>query len=248
MIPYLHLEPVSFGSFTFYPWGFFVALGAIVGITISYFEAKRRDLEAEIIFDLAFWVILGTLIGARLFHVLFYEPSYYLSFPLEILKLWQGGLSSLGGFFGAFLAGFCYLKKQKLDLFSWADIAIYGLPLAWGIGRIGCFLTHQHLGLESHFFLAVNRPEGPRLEMSLLEAIVSFFLFFYFYLVRNRQLFAGFYFVNFLIIYGLSRFLLDFLRLDIRYFGLTPAQYGCLIFLLLGGYLYFRKIRNRFSV
>jgi len=245
MIPYLHLPIFSLGPITVHTWGFFVSLGFLVGLLLARHEAKRRGLATEKVVDLCFWIIIGALFGARLSHVLFYEPSFYLARPLEILKVWQGGLSSFGGFFGAILVGWLYLKKQKLNFLQWADVIIFGLPLGWGIGRLGCFLTHLHPGVKSNFFLAVNFPDGPRLEMGLLEAIFSLLFFGYFLLMRRRPRWRGFYLINFALIYGVWRFFADFLRaqdigggVDARYLGLTPAQYGSLIFIVVGLWLW----------
>lgn len=247
MIPYLHIPVISIGPIAIHTWGLFVSLGFLVGLWLARQEAKRRGLATGKVVDLCFWIIVGAFLGARLAHVLFYEPSFYLARPLEILKIWQGGLSSFGGFFGAVFAGWLYLKKQKLNFWQWADVIAFALPLGWGIGRLGCFLTHLHHGIKSNFFLAVNFPDGPRLEMGLLEALFSLLLFGYFLLMRRRLRFAGFYLINFVLIYGVWRFFADFLRAqdiagaDIRYFGLTPAQYGSLIFAAAGLYWWLKR-------
>lgn len=235
MVPFVSIPVIKLGPLVIHIWGFFVSLGFLAGILMAYWRAKRQGLEANKVFDLALWLIIGSLIGARLIHVIFYEPGYYFTSPLEILKIWQGGFSSFGGLVGGLAAAVAYCKKNRLNFWTWADLLAFTLPLGWGIGRLGCFLTHQHMGIKSNFFLAVAMPDGPRLEMGLLEAIFIFLFFFYFCTMNRRPRPHGFYFINFLIIYGLARFFFDFLRVEDQYYlGLTPAQYGSLLFFFTG--------------
>lgn len=245
MLPSYNLAPIHLGPLVMYPWGLFVSLGILAGFWLAYgFLKKRAGQEAEKIFNLSFGLILAGLISSRFFHVFFYEPRYFLAHPWEILKIWQGGLSSLGGILGAGAAAYFYLRKEKLNLFLWLDALAFGLPLGLAIGRLGCFLTHQHLGIKSNFFLSVVAPDGPRLEMSMIEAILLLVLFVYFVFKNRRLSMVGFYLRFFLIFYGLTRFCLDFLRAsdlpgaDARYFGLTPAQYVSIFFLIIGVVLF----------
>lgn len=237
MIPYIHIPTIQLGPLIIHTWGFFVSLGFLTAIAVAYREAKHQNLDSNKLLDLAFWLILGAVLGSRFSHVFFYEPQYYFGHPLEILKIWQGGLSSFGGFFGGLFAGWLYTIKKRLNFWQWTNLIAFVLPLGWGIGRLGCFLTHLHPGIQTDFFLAVAMPDGPRLEMGLIEAIFSFLLFGYFLITRRRAHFSGFYIVNFALIYGLGRFFLDFFRInDARYFNLTPAQYGSLFLIVLGVY------------
>lgn len=243
MIPYISLPNWQIGFLVIFTFGMFVSLGFIAGLTVAYFRAKGQRLRASIVFDLVFFIILGAIVGGRIFHVLFYEPTYYFVNPVEILKIWQGGFSSFGGLFGAFLAVWFYLKKHHLNFWSWFDTLAFALPLGWAIGRLGCFLTHHHFGIKSNVFLAMRTVDGSRLEMALIEAILVLLLFIYFLSVRRHDHFHGFYFINFMLIYGLIRFVLDFFRAydlvgaDVRYYGLTPAQYGSVLMMVVGVYL-----------
>ncbi len=221
-----------------------MALGIIAGITFAYFFSKKYLLSGEVILDMAIWVLVGAFIMARVFYILFYNPVYFVENPAEIIKFWNGGASSLGGFVGAGMSLWLFAKKRKFtfkELLPYFDIGALGLWLGWGIGRIGCFLIHDHPGTLTHFILGVKFPDGVRFDLGLLESILGFILFIVFYLLFKKLikirfgLVAGFSVAS----YAIVRFFLDFLRAtpdfpggDVRYLSLTPAQWGMLAVLL----------------
>lgn len=251
-MPSLTIDTFSFGPLTVHIWGLFVSAGFAAGIALAFFRARRRGVEnPERILDLALWILVGSLFGARIFHVFLYEPTFYLSAPLEMLKFWEGGMSSFGGFFGAFFGGWWYIKRHALDFLTWADAAVFGLPVGLAIGRIGCFLTHMHPGIKSNFFLAVPMQDGLRLELGLIEALLASGILILFFALDRKPRSGGFFLTLFLVVYAPARFLMDFLRAtdlvvaDVRYFGLTPAQYGSLLFLSAGVYLFSAHILKK---
>ena len=240
-------------------WGLLVALGIIAAVLVMLHLAKKYLLSKEVLLDLSIWVLVSGFIGARVFHVLFYNLDYYLVRPLDALKFWQGGASSLGGLFGAGVAVWIFAKLRRfswIEFLPYLDVAAVSLWLGWGIGRIGCFLIHDHPGTLSHFMLSVNFPGGARHDLGLYESILGFVLFTIFILLFKRLaklrwgLVSGFS----LGLYAVARFFLDFLRAsdvpdsDIRYAHLTPAQWGMafvvamLTFLLVYGKIKRQKI------
>ena len=247
MIPYFGSETYGFLGLTFRTWGTFVALGFIVATIIAWRRAKARGLNAKIITDLAFWLLLGGIVGARLFHVLFYEPAYYARHLWEILDLRQPGFAMFGGYLAAATAFLVYTRRKSLDVLAYADVVAWSLP--WGIwlGRLGCFLIHDHPGTATNFFLGVRYPDGVvrhdlGLDLSLLGLATGLLFLILDRWPRSR----GFWLGVFLLIEGLSRFLLDFLRAaDARYFGLTPTQFLAVPLAVWGIYLLFKsKILN----
>jgi len=245
MIPWFQIQSISIGFLKLNVWGILVSLGFFAGMVVSYFEFKKRKLETKRILDLAFWIILAAMIGGRLLYVV-EHVSQYVNAPLDILKLWQGGMSIYGGFFGATFAGIIYLKKHKLDLWQYADAIIFSLPLGLFIGRIGCFLIHDHPGIKTNFFLGVAYPDAVRHDLGLYLSLNGLVLFLIFLILRRKEWFSGFYAAIFAVWYGMARFLLDFLRAqdvvgaDIRYFGLTLAQYLSIILFVAGTYLFYK--------
>ena len=235
MIPYFQFTVFHLGPVPIQVWGSMVALGMLVGAGIMYRLCKKDRLKVDFIPDLIMWVLVSALFFSRVFHVVFYDLHYYLEQPGEILKIWHGGLSSLGGFFGAALAAIIFLKKKKItyDLFlPYADRGLLGLWLGWGIGRIGCFLIHDHPGTLSHFVLAVKYSNGTRHDLGLYESITGFLLFIVFFIVYTLcpNIKKGVIMNASIACYAVVRFCTDFLRVvDMRYLSLTPAQWGMIM-------------------
>ena len=253
MIPYFQFVSLPLlGPLKIQVWGLFVALGIVLAVLASVRLAKKRGLNPERIWDLAFWVIIGAFVMARLVYVFDNNPGYYFHNPFEILAIWQGGLSVMGGFIGAAIAGVTFLQKKHLDLLGYVDTVVFGLPLGLFIGRIGCFLIHDHPGRPTSFFLGVLYPDNiARFDHGLLLSINGLLMFLFFlWLLYRRQVRVGTFLVTFLIWYGLVRFGLDFLRaydgliVDARYLGLTVAQYGSLMMLAVGLSLRMRFVQK----
>lgn len=236
MIPYFQFETLQIGPITLQVWGMLVALGILIGAWTSARFAEKRGEKREFIYNVAFWIILGSFVGARFFHVFIYEPNFYLNNPHEILKIWHGGFSVLGGFVGALVAYLIYAKLNKFNWIEKTNVIIYGLPLGLGCGRIGCFLIHDHPGTLTDFALGVQQPGGgARHDHGLYLSINGFILAFVFYLLSKKDRWPGFFLQVFMIWYGIVRFFLDFWRIiDSRYFGLTPAQYGSVLMVVIG--------------
>lgn len=259
MIPYFQYNAFVIGPVTIQVWGLMVALGIIAAILCTRVLAKKYFLSFDLLLDMAVWILLAAFIFARFFHVVFYAPDFYLANPFDIVKIWEGGASSLGGFFGAALAIWLFAKKRRLSwqqFLPYADVAAVSLWLGWGIGRIGCFLIHDHPGTLTHFVMGVDYPhlvphltnldpnDPPiwtvRHDLGLYESILGFVLFIVFaslfkFLVKKRwglvALWSSF-------SYAVVRFFLDFLRAtdlpgsDARYAHLTPAQWGMVVLVL----------------
>ncbi|OIO20187.1 MAG: diacylglyceryl transferase [Candidatus Magasanikbacteria bacterium CG_4_9_14_0_2_um_filter_41_10] len=251
MIPWFQFTSVHIGPVALQVWGFFVALGMILSVLLIQREAKKRLLNAEPLLDLALKMIFFGVVGARLFHVFFYEPTFFIAHPAEIIAVWHGGLSSFGGLVGAMLAFVIALKRKKIKkefLSVYGNIISYSALFGWMIGRIGCLMIHDHLGKESTSFLAFNSPSGQRLDMAFLEILYLIPLAIVFLILKRKKredLFAALLFVY----YGILRFILDFWRADasfatgdVRYLGLTPAQYFAMVLVVFGVFLY-RKTR-----
>lgn len=242
MIPYFSWTQFHLGPLPIQVWGTLVALGFFFGALASARMAKSRGLEEKHVYDLAGWIVIASMIFARLFHVVFYEPQYFWIHPSEIIAFWHGGMSMFGGFFGALLAAFVYFKRHKLDWHAYADATIFGLPLGIAIGRIGCFLIHDHPGTLTSFVGGVKFPDGVRHDLGLYESIDMLMLFVVFLLMAKRRVSQGWFLIVFCFWYGITRFLMDFLRIvDARYFGLTPGQYLSILLVGVGGALLYKK-------
>jgi phosphatidylglycerol---prolipoprotein diacylglyceryl transferase len=250
MIPYISTTGWQFGPFFVQSWGLLIALGVLVGAFAAGRYAKSRGLKPQIIWDAVVWVLLGAMVAGRLFHIVFYDLGYYLENPFEVFAVWHGGLSIMGGFIGALIVGVLFLCHKKVDVWRYAEAMVFGLPFGLFVGRIGCFLIHDHPGKVTDFILGVQYPDGlVRHDHGLylsLNGLVMFLVFVGIVLAKKkikRLVFIP----TFLVWYGVVRFFLDFLRatdgviIDERYLGLTPAQYVSLCMVLAGIWIFAKK-------
>lgn len=253
MIPWFEWKTIHFGFITLQVWGMWVALGILFSLFIIKKRTKEKPVFGTFLLDASLWSVIFGVIFARIFHILFYEPIFYWHNPIEILKIWHGGLSSFGGFLGAALAFWLYAKRKKINktqLIEAADILSFAALYGWLVGRVGCLFIHDHLGKISHFFLAIRTPDGPRLEMALLEIIGLLPLAIFFFIQRNKKKPAGWFMAVLFLYYGLMRFVLDFFRAtdialsDARYLGLTPGHYFAIVLALLGGFLLRKSLKK----
>lgn len=245
-------DVVGFESIPLHGFGLLVAAGFLIGGRIAMRRADRVGLDSEMINKLIGWLVLGTFVGGHVGYGLMYEPDKYLSNPIEFLKVWQG-LSSFGGFVVcAPLAAF-FLYRNRLPVWAYLDCLAYGLTVGWFLGRMGCFVAHDHPGTPTNFFLGVYATcpgQGSDIachDMGLYEALFSLTLFGVFYLLDRTPRVPGFYPLLLGAAYGPVRFAMDFLRpesTDARYFGLTPGQYWATAFFLFCSTALYLRIKS----
>ncbi|MEW9919615.1 prolipoprotein diacylglyceryl transferase [Marimonas sp. MJW-29] len=160
MLPFPDISPEIF-SITLFGMEFalrWYALAYIVGILIGWrivvravrtprlWRGGQPVMTAQQVEDLLFWVILGVILGGRLGYVLFYQPEFYLSNPLRILQLWEGGMSFHGGALGVILAAFIFTKRHRIDTLSAGDMVTLGLAPGLLLGRIANFINAELWG------------------------------------------------------------------------------------------------------
>lgn len=242
MLPYLHFLYFQLGPVKIYTWGLFVSLGFLAALFVLI---KKYPGHKEIFTDLLLYILIGSMIGARFFYVLFYAPDV-LGGLKNFYKIGDGGMASFGGIFGGALAVYIYARIKKIKFYELAEKIAFVLPLGLAIARIGCYLMNDHRGVKTNWnFLAVAYPDGARFDLGFLEFLFCAAIFIYFVLKRprsSREATKGeeksLYLENFLIIYGLGRFFLDFLRVgEPVYAGLIPSQYGSIILTVTGACL-----------
>lgn len=251
MIPYFQILKFDLGPITLNAWGTMVALGFIASILFCRWWLKHKKLNHEVVWDFGLAAIIGAIIFSRLLHVLFYKFEYFLNHPVEIVYLWQPGYSLYGGMLGVFLGMLIVMKWRKLDFWQYSDVIALSAPLGLAIGRIGCFLIHDHPGIATSFFLGVQYPGGTRWDLGLMQLISALILFIIFLFLMRKPLPAGFYSAIFLIYYGVTRYFFDFLRAwegpmaETRYITHTPSQLLSLLVIAFGiAIIIKRKKRN----
>lgn len=246
VIPYF--EPVSFdvGSWTIGLWEILVATAFIVGMEIARARGIKQGLDVRNIVDgIVVTVGLG-FVGGHLMHVLAYNPHLIEEEGwITLLKVWAG-LSSTGGFLGAIVGAVLFHRIRGAPFWRHADLIAYGFPFGWAIARFGCFSAHDHIGVPSDFFLAVDFPGGARHDLGLYEALWTVAIAATFFALRKRDVKPGFFVALLTVMYVPVRFFMDFLRAtdisraDQRYGGLTPAQWVMIALFLAGIWLVLR--------
>jgi len=240
-------------------FGPLVAVGVILGWQRCLKYARFRDMHEDLFRDYLFWMLVSAFVISHWVSVIFYFPHQIEQNPWVLLYIWNG-LSSVGGFFGAFIGMMVYLRMHKQPVIVYADATIFGLLLGWCFGRAGCALVHDHPGrvVTEGTFLAVGPwPDGTwRYDLGLLEFFFAVALTTVIYgFVDWKSKRPGWLVGAVVTAYAPYRFALDFFRADkaargvigtpdARYAGLTPAQWFTLAFLAAGLYLmFFRKAR-----
>jgi phosphatidylglycerol:prolipoprotein diacylglycerol transferase len=239
-------DPPKFpvGPVTIHLFGILVAMGFWLGGALAMKKAQRFGGSGEAVNRLIGWLVLGTFVGGHLGHVLWYEPETIRQDPAVLLRVWEG-LSSFGGFVVCVPLTVWFFRKEKLNFWPNADGLAIGFTLGWFFGRMGCFSAHDHAGNQTEFWLGVygmcpgNNPTIACHDLGLYEAIWSLGMFGLFTLLDRTPRFRGFYVAVLAIAYAVCRFASDFFRniaVDARYpeGGLTPAQYGCVLMLVVG--------------
>ncbi|UCD57443.1 MAG: prolipoprotein diacylglyceryl transferase, partial [Candidatus Hydrogenedentota bacterium] len=137
------MHPILFkiGQLELYTYGAFLAVAFLLGIYLATREAERMGLKPELAADVGIIIILSSVVGARLFYILFYDLHYVLEHPAELLKLRQAGLVFYGGLIFAVGAGMIFCRLKRLPIPLALDIAAPSIALGQAIGRIGCFMS-----------------------------------------------------------------------------------------------------------
>ncbi|HOG30914.1 MAG TPA: prolipoprotein diacylglyceryl transferase [Candidatus Cloacimonadota bacterium] len=199
-------------------YGFFYVLSFIIGYIFYRRMLKIRGLHLskEHYEGLIFAIMLGVVLGGRLGYILFYNLPYYLRYPLEIFSVWEGGMSFHGGALGVIIAGWVYLRKHKLSFYPLADAAMPLVAIGLGLGRLGNFINGELWGNVTTvpwgmvFPGAGDLPRHPtQLYEFFLEGVVLFIVT---YLILRRCKKDGMGFWSFIGLYGVFRFLIEFVR------------------------------------
>lgn len=220
------------------PFGVLVATGVWVGAYLTLRQTRRLGLDEQKMTSLITWVVgMGFVLG-HVLDVVFYLPDQLARDPWLLFRLWEG-LSSFGGFVGGVVGALIWWQRSGERLLPYADVIASSLPVGWAFGRAGCSVAHDHPGRFSDAWFAVQYPEGGRFDLGLYEFVLMLPIVAAFLALRRRPRPWGFYLAALSLAYAPMRFALDFLRTeDARYGALTPAQWGCLLLLGVGVWMF----------
>lgn len=245
----------KFGTISVYAWGFTLSLAILIGTVLAVKFSKRIEIESDTILDLAIVLVVGGIIGARLFYVIFYEPARYLKNPLQIFALWNGGLVYYGALIGGFIAGVVFVVKKQLPFWKLSDVVAPSLALGYGIVRIGCFMNGCCYGKPTTSVFGVIFPfiEGtPSLDQvaryptQLFSSAFGFILFGILVYLLKRKKFDGQVFLSFLILYAVERFIIEMFRENLIVFAnITISQLISILIIIPAVIFYWRRIQSR---
>lgn len=231
--------PVLFqvGSVKIFTWGFIVAIGIILALLLATKYAKKKDISSENIQTLVLLAVFGGILGSRLIHVLQF-PNIPIT---DFFKIWDGGLSLYGGVLGGILFSYVYIKYKKLNFWKVADVLAIPAVLGLLIGRVACFFGDGgHVGKLTNVAWGVLINGEIRHWTVLYSFVLLIPLLLILLKLKTKKRFDGFLMASTMIMYGFGRFIIDIFRIDPRFFGLTVAQYGSIIIVILGIYIIYK--------
>lgn len=228
----LKLGPLSVKSY-----GFFLALGILLGVWWAKIQSKKENISSSVIYDFSLYAVLGGIIFARLVFV-FLNLKEYVFDPLSIILPRGGGIGGFsyhGAVLGGIIGGIIFCKKNKFSFLKFADFFSPPLSLGLAIGRIGCFFNGCCYGTKTNLPWGIKFPDTSYSShpTQIYESVLSLFIFFI--LIRMKRKFSGYIFFNYLILYSSSRFFLEFLRKGVTakvLFYLTQAQYASILIIV----------------
>jgi phosphatidylglycerol---prolipoprotein diacylglyceryl transferase len=215
-IPYLGPIPINWYGLTF-------VLGFIVGGLLVWRWAPKFEVPREKIEGLLVWILIGTLLGARLYFIAQNEPAAYLHEPWRIVAVWEGGLAYFGRLFGAILAGYLYTRRERLQFARIADLFAAAIPVGAAIGRSTCGLAGMDYGTATSlpWSIVYTHPDSYAPNDGVARHPVQFYemlgdLIIAGALIKLRgRLPDGGLFLIYLILFSIMRFFLFFMRGDV---------------------------------
>ena len=228
----------------------YYSLAYIIGFLLAYYvlykaakSKKVENLTEESVEDFMIYLILGVIIGGRLGYFIFYDPSTFWTQPLEVLKIWLGGMSFHGGLIGGIIGYYFFRKKHNIKFYDLADIISLPLAFALVLGRIANFINGELWGTISNapWCVKFQDVEGCRHPSQLYEALKNFIIFGVLFFMNKKVFPRGTLFWAFVTLYGLGRFIVDFYRVPTTLIaGIPIGQILNFAMIFVGGYFLYK--------
>ncbi|MBI5409818.1 MAG: prolipoprotein diacylglyceryl transferase [Nitrospirae bacterium] len=263
-----HIKPYIFqlGQFQLRYYGLMYIIAFAVLYLLSFHRLKHEDFpySRTDVENYLVWAMLGLLLGARLGYVFFYNCSYYMSNPLEIIMPFSfsggfhftglAGMSYHGGLIGVILVSVVFCKRHKINIWQFGDFLIPSIPIGYTFGRLGNFINGELYGRPTTvpwgMYFPLDETRQLRHPSQLYEALFEgVFLFVVLWSIRKKKCFDGFFLSLYLIGYGAVRFFIEFFREPDAQLGtffgfITMGQILCLGMMLTGfGIYFFRRYK-----
>ncbi len=229
---------IDFGLLKIHWYGLFMVLAMVAALLMSFRVAKLYNINRDIIFDVSFWLIVGGLLGARVYEIIIMLP-FYIANPLQAVRIWEGGLAIHGGIIAGIIIIYFFAKKNNLSFWKLGATLVPGVALGQAIGRWGNYFNQELFGLPTNLpwkipISVVNRPlqfisethfHPTFLYESLGSLIIAIFLYSATIMgIKKKKIGPNFFLwsvCSYVILYSLLRFSLEFIRLD-----QTPLVFG----------------------
>ena len=207
-----------------YLYGLIISIGFLLALIFALREAKRLDMNSEIIIDLVLWGTPAGIIGARLYYVIF-NWSNYRGNLMGVFAIWEGGLAIYGAIIGALISTYIYCRVKKIDILPVFDIGAFGFLIGLIVGRWGNFINQEAYGRETQLpwrmeiFDTYSRTRMAVHPTFLYESLWNTIGFIILLLYRKKKKFNGEIFLMYATWYGLGRFWIEGLRTDSLHIG-----------------------------
>lgn len=230
----MHPIIAKFGPITIHSYGMMVAIALIVGVYLARQEALRKNIKPELVYDLVFFLAVGSLAGARIYYLAFFDPASFVTNPVSVLKIWEGGLAVHGAILGGIIACVLFAGSRKVLFWRFADLVAPSVMLGQAIVRIGCFLNGCCFGVKTGSIFGVRFPKGslpdiaysgsPVHPAQLYELSLDLAGFLILWAIRRRVKFDGGLFLVYLALYSIIRIIVSGLRGDSLYMWNTDLK------------------------
>lgn len=263
------MHPILFriGSITIRYYGLMYVIAITLGFVLLTREVRRRRLSTGLgekqrlmttddLLDLLLWTVPAAIIGARIYYVAF-QWGYYGAHPLDIIKIWQGGLAIHGGVIGGALAVYLYSRTKYVSFWGLTDSLVPSLILGQAIGRIGNLMNGDAYGLPTKLPWGIHFPANSPAGMAypgqathpsmIYEMILDAAIFSYLWRIRKRGYREGFSTAMYFILYSIARSIVSFTRGDSLWLGPIRAAHviSAILVLLFGGLIWWRHLYLR---
>lgn len=252
----MHPILIRIGPLTIHTYGFLIAMGFIIGLGLAIHRAKKEGISSDKIMDLSFYILLAAIIGSRLLFILI-NFNHYLDNPMDIFKIWEGGLVFYGGVMLAVPAAIWYVKKNSLSVWTTADIFAPSIAIGHVFGRLGCLAAGCCYGKAASSlpwgiifsYPGCLAPTNVLLHPTQLYESAGEFINFLILMTLSRyKSFNGQLFMTYILLYSVLRFIVEFFRGDVARGFIAPylsVSQGISILMFLAGVAGFIALRRR---
>ena len=243
----MRVDLFSIGKFTVHTYGVMIAIGVILCVLMGYYRAKRMEMKAESVLDMAILCVVMGFLGAKVFFVIL-SWKQFLTDPLSVLG--SSGFVVYGGIIFGVVSALIYCKIKGIRFFEYFDLLAPSVSLAQAFGRLGCFFAGCCYGKETSLPIGIVFPEGcfapagvPLLPTQLFSSAGDFVIAFLLIRMSGKMRHTGDVGALYLMLYGIGRFCVEFLRTNEQggLLELTTAQLISIIFIVASIGLFIRN-------